>query len=51
MAGNIFYIFEKASITRQKELLGLLISDCKLNGSHLEYTVKKPFDKLLGWKI
>ena len=30
-----------------QKLLSLLITDCKLNGSTLEYTICKPFDKLI----
>lgn len=47
MAGNISYIFEKSSVSRKNELIRLLISDCKLNGTRLEYTINKPFDKLV----
>lgn len=47
IACNISYIFEKASITRKSELLRLLIADCKLNGSRLEYKLRAPFDKLV----
>lgn len=48
MIGNISYVFEKASVSRKNELLRLLVSDCKLTGSKLEYTLNKPFDKLVA---
>lgn len=47
LAGNIADIFKKASPTRQNELLKMLLTDCKLDGKRLEYTLKKPFDKLI----
>ena len=47
MAGNISYIFEQANPTYKQKLLKLLITDCKLNGTKLEYTLCKPFDKLI----
>lgn len=48
MAGNILNIFEKASPSNQNKLLRALISDCKLNGKVLEYTINKPFDILIS---
>lgn len=47
IAGNISYIFQHASPSRQNELLKMLLKDCQLNGKRLEYTLKKPFDKLI----
>lgn len=47
LAGNIADIFKKASPTRQNELLKMLLTDCKLDGKRLEYTLKNPFDKLI----
>ena len=47
LPGNIADIFKKASPTRQNELLKMLLTDCKLDGKRLEYTLKKPFDKLI----
>ena len=47
LAGNIAAIFKKASPTRQNELLKMLLTDCKLDDKKLEYTLKKPFDKLI----
>lgn len=47
MAGNISYIFEQANPTYKQKLLKLLITDCKLNGPRLEYTLCKPFNKLI----
>lgn len=47
-AGNILNIFEKASPSNQNKLLRTLISDCKLNGKVLEYTINKPFDRLIS---
>ena len=48
LACNISKIFDMASATRKNELLQILISNCKLNGSTLEYTINAPFDKLIG---
>ena len=50
MAGNISNVFKNASPTRQNELLKMLLDDCKLNGNRLEYTLRKPFDKLIACK-
>ncbi|MBR1825964.1 MAG: recombinase family protein [Alphaproteobacteria bacterium] len=47
MAGNILYIFEQATTTDKQKLLSMLITDCQLNGTKLEYTICKPFDKLI----
>lgn len=44
----ILNIFEKASPSNQNKLLRTLISDCKLNGKVLEYTINKPFDRLIS---
>ncbi len=48
LAGNISYIFQHASPTRKNELLKMLLQDCQLNGKRLEYTLRKPFDKLIN---
>lgn len=48
LACNISKIFDMASATRKNELLQILISNCELNGSTLEYTINAPFDKLIG---
>lgn len=48
LAGNISYIFQHASPTRKNELLKMLLQDCQLNGKKLEYTLRKPFDKLIN---
>ncbi len=45
--GNISYLFKNATPTRQNELLKMLLQDCKLSGSRLEYTLRKPFDMLI----
>lgn len=47
MASNISYIFEHSNLTEKQKLLSLLLTDCKLNGTKLEYTLRKPFDKLI----
>ncbi len=47
IAGNISYIFQHASPSRQNELLKMLLKDCQLNGKRLEYTLRKPFDMLV----
>ena len=48
LAGNISYVFQHASPTRKNELLKMLLQDCQLNGKRLEYTLRKPFDKLIS---
>lgn len=48
LAGNISYVFQHASPTRKNELLKMLLQDCQLNGKRLEYTLRKPFDKLIN---
>ena len=47
MSCNISEIFDKASPTCKNQLLKILISDCKLNGKELKYTVKAPFDRFI----
>lgn len=47
MAWNIISIFERANPTQKQELLNMLITDCQLNGTRLEYKLKAPFDKLV----
>ncbi len=49
MSCNISEIFDKASPTRKNQLLKILISDCKLNGKELKYTVKAPFDRFIQY--
>ena len=44
---SISFIFAQANLTQKQKLLKALITDCKLNGSRLEYKLRKPFDKLL----
>ena len=34
-------------LSRQNELLKMLLKDCQLNGKQLEYTLRKPFDMLV----
>lgn len=46
-ASNITNLFETSTPTYQNELLKLLFKDCKLTGNKIEYTLNKPFDKLL----
>lgn len=48
LAGNISYIFQHASPTRKNELLKMLLQNCQLNDKKLEYTLRKPFDKLIN---
>ena len=50
LACNISKIFDMASPEKKNELIRILISDCKLNNKQLEYTVNKPFDKLINCK-
>ena len=47
ITGNLYNIIRNASPNKQNKLLRLLISDCKLNGKELKYTVKAPFDKFI----
>ena len=49
MSCNISEIFDKASPTRKNQPLKILISDCKLNGKELKYTVKAPFDRFIQY--
>ena len=48
LACNISRLFDMANATRKNELLQILISNCQLNGSRLEYNINAPFDKLLS---
>lgn len=50
LASNISKIFDMASPEKKNGLIRILISDCKLNNKRLEYTVNKPFDKLINCK-
>ena len=47
LANNISKLFDMATPTRRNELLQLLISNCQLNGSKLEYTINAPFNWLV----
>ena len=47
-ASNITTLFETSTPTHQNELLKLLFKDCKLSGNKIEYTLNKPFDKLIS---
>lgn len=48
LASNISKLFDMANPTRRNELLQLLISNCQLNGSKLEYTINAPFNWLIN---
>lgn len=48
LANNISKLFDMATPTRRNELLQLLISNCQLNGSKLEYTINAPFNWLIN---
>lgn len=48
LANNISKLFDMATPTRRNELLQLLISNCQLNGSKLEYTINAPFNRLIN---
>lgn len=48
MISDLKHIFNTATTQQKNEILQLLLTDCKLNGQHLEYELKKPFDKLLS---
>ena len=47
--GNLSNIIRNASPNKQNKLLRLLITDCKLNGKELKYTVKAPFDRFIQY--
>ncbi|MBQ8465508.1 MAG: recombinase family protein [Alphaproteobacteria bacterium] len=48
LACNISKIFDMASPEKKNGLIRILISDCKLNNKRLEYTVNKPFNRLIA---
>ena len=48
LACNISKIFDIATPSRKNELLQILISDCKLYNKRLEYTINKPFNRLIA---
>lgn len=48
LANNISKLFDMATPTRRNELLQLLISNCQLNGSKLEYTINAHFNWLIN---
>ena len=49
ITGNLYNIIRNDSPNRQNKLLRLLITDCKLNGKELKYTVKAPFDRFIQY--
>ena len=44
VVGSISHIMK----TAENKMLKLLISDCKLSGDKLNYTINKPFDKFIS---
>ena len=40
-------IMKMSDPLQKRELLGLILSDCYLDGQKLLYKIQKPFDKLL----
>lgn len=47
VAAQASKIMQHATPHQKRELLGLLLKDCVLDGKTLKYTLQKPFDKLL----
>lgn len=47
IAASVSMIMKTANPLQKRELLGLILSDCYLDGQKLIYTIQKPFDKLL----
>lgn len=48
VAGSISHIMKTADPKTKNKMLKLLISDCKLSGDKLIYTINKPFDKFIS---
>ena len=46
--GNSLKLFKNATPHNKRALLGLVLSDCYLDGKKLVYTLQKPFDKLFN---
>lgn len=47
IAASASMIMKTSDPLQKRELLGLLLSDCYLDGQKLIYKIQKPFDKLL----
>ncbi|MBS4771138.1 MAG: hypothetical protein KHX61_01375 [Proteobacteria bacterium] len=48
VVGSISHIMKTADPKTKNKMLKLLISDCKLSGDKLNYTINKPFDKFIS---
>lgn len=47
VAANIGVFLKSPILGTKKEILRLILSDCKIEGKNLYFSINKPFDKLL----
>lgn len=47
IAANIGIFFKSPILTLKKDILKLILSDCKIEGKNLCFSIAKPFDELL----
>lgn len=47
VAANIGIFLKSPILSRKKDILKLILSDCKIERKNLCFSIRKPFDKLL----
>ena len=47
MAANVGKFLKSPIISQKRDILNLILSDCKTDGKNLCFSITKPFDKLL----
>ena len=47
MAANVGKFLKSPIISQKRDILKLILSDCKTDGKNLCFSIAKPFDKLL----
>ena len=47
VAANIGVFLKSPILGRKKEILRLILSDCKIEGKNLCFSINKPFDELI----
>jgi site-specific DNA recombinase len=48
LASRAYELFESSKIKKKRQLINFLLSNLKLRGQKLEYTLNKPFDAILN---
>lgn len=47
VAANVGSFLKSPIISQKKDILNLILSDCKTDGKNLCFSIRKPFDELL----